>query len=48
MASFTIQVSFKEEQMEELKAYIRECIENLKEEMEEKYAINSKAETNQT
>ena len=45
MASFSIQVSFKEEQMEELKTYIKECIENLKEEMEEQYVINSKTET---
>ena len=31
-----MKVSFNEEQMEELKDYIRECIDNLKEELEEK------------
>lgn len=40
MANLTMKLSFNDEQMEELKEYIRECIDNLKEELEEKYAIN--------
>lgn len=39
MANLTMKLSFNDEQMEELKNYIKECIDNLREELEEKYAI---------